>query len=206
VLDDAIVVVTSDHGENMWEHDEQFNHGETVYQSTMHAICVIRLPGSDAVGTRVEQLVASIDVLPTVLERLGLDLPDGIDGEVIPLDRTAGGFPPRVRYGEATKPAGRLEKGQRWANALKSRCVREERLKYICIPYRHTRELYDTVADPDERANLLADPTPEASHRADELGERLDAWEVLADPLPSHFDEEQREETFERLRSLGYLQ
>jgi len=223
ILDDAIVVVTSDHGECMWEHGEEFDHGRTVYQATMHALCVVRLPGAEHAGTRVDAVVASIDVLPTVLEFLGLDAPVDIDGEALKLTRTAlESQDSLVRFGEATKPGTDVETDERWYNLRKSRCVRDGRYKYIETPYVWTSELYDLASDTDEIVDLLsaegagraeadpaAGPGPSRSELESlhlRLARALSTWTDLADPLPSRFDSSQRDETVERLRSLGYLQ
>ncbi len=224
ILDDAIVVLTSDHGECMWEHGEEFDHGRTVYQATMHTPCVVRLPGARLGGTRVDGIVASVDVLPTVLDFLGLDSPNGLDGEAIALDLAALESPlePRIRFGEATKPERDVETDPRWQNLKKARCVRDGDHKYIETPYLWMAELYDLEYDPREIDDLLSAEgsgddeggTP-AAHRLsrgelESLHERLEAeltaWTETAEPLPSHFDSSQIDETIRRLRSLGYLQ
>jgi len=223
ILDDALVVVTSDHGECMWEHGEEFDHGQTVYQATMHALCVMRLPGAALGGTRVESVVANVDVLPTVLGFLGLGVPDGVDGEAIGLDTASlDALGSRVRFGEATKPRGDVETDPRWYNIKKARCVRDGRHKYIETPYLWTAELYDLQADPHEVDDLLsadgidaaggATPGAQRLSRGEleslhgRLAGELTAWTESARPLPSHFDSSQMDETVERLRSLGYLQ
>lgn len=223
ILDDAIVVVTSDHGECMWEHGEEFDHGRTVYQATMHALCVVRLPRAELGGTRVGAVVASIDVLPTVLGFLGLDAPADVDGEALELRREAlASLDSLVRFGEATKPGTDVETDERWYNLRKSRCVRDGRHKYIETPYVWTSELYDLENDASETDDLLsaeragvsgdsAGDSPRLSRGELEslhvrLGRELTAWTESAEPLPSHFDSSQKDETVERLRSLGYLQ
>jgi len=223
ILDDALVVVTSDHGECMWEHGEAFDHGRTVYQATMHALCMMRLPGAAMGGMRVESVVANIDVLPTVLRFLGLDIPDDVDGEVIALNaQSLGALEPRVRFGEATKPRGDVETDPTWYNIRKARCVRDGRYKYIETPYLWTAELYDLEADAREIDDLLSTdasgaaggassdirrlPRGELEMLHERLAGELTAWTESARPLPSHFDSSQMDETVERLRSLGYLQ
>ena len=62
ILGDALLVVTSDHGESFWKHGECFDHGWNTNESTMRAVGLIRLPGGAGAGTRVSGLVASIDV------------------------------------------------------------------------------------------------------------------------------------------------
>lgn len=213
ILEDALVVLTSDHGECMWEHGEEFDHGRTVYQATMHALCVMRLPGGALGGTRVDPVVASVDVFPTVLSFLGLEAPAGVDGQPIPLEQPAlSTLTSRVRFGEATKPQGDVETDPRWYNARKARCVRDGRHKYIETPYVWTEELYDLLDDPAERSDLLAGegagaPSDDGIASLHErLGREISNWSAAADPLPSHFDASQTDETLERLRSLGYLQ
>jgi arylsulfatase A-like enzyme len=220
ILDEAILVVTSDHGESLWEHGEEFDHGYGVYESTVHSVCMVRLPDAGSGGTRMDGAAASIDVFPTVLDYLGLPVPESVDGEAIALAepgggagvRTRGGAPGegsspggRVRFSQATKPWRGLETDPRWTNILKARCVREGRMKYVQTPYRGTEELYDVVADPAETTNLLVAPTPEQREIARRLGAELERWMASAAPLPSRFESSQTEETIERLRSLGYL-
>jgi arylsulfatase A-like enzyme len=206
VLEDALVIVVSDHGECMWEHGEEFDHGRTVYQATMHALCVMRLPGGEAGGTRVKQLFSSIDVLPTILGVLGLDAPPDVDGESVDLRTLSNGMEPRVRFGEASKPHANVETDPRWTNIRKARCMRSGRHKYIWTPYAGTRELYDLSVDPDEVNDLLTKPDEDALDIASAMHERLLEWTNSADPLPSQFDPSQREESIRRLRSLGYIQ
>ena len=92
VLDDTIVVVTSDHGEDFgeggrWEH----NH---MYNSNLHVPLIVRWPKAFPKGTRVSATVESIDLFPTLMDAMGLDLPpvaqprDLVDGvSLLPLVR-----------------------------------------------------------------------------------------------------------------------
>jgi arylsulfatase A-like enzyme len=208
ILDDAILIVTSDHGENLGDKPgELFNHGWTTYQIELAAVALVRLPNARLGGTTFAALTASVDVLPTLLHYLGLPLPEPIDGE--PLDLLNLGVPddqPRVRFGEATKPWWeRVESDPRWRNMRKQRCVRVGRYKLIQTPYKGTEELYDLTADPHERNNLLAPPNPALTDTVLTLRQVLKAWAEQADPLPSHFEEQAREETIRRLKALGYL-
>jgi arylsulfatase A-like enzyme len=205
VLDDALLVVTSDHGENLWDHYVQFDHGNTVYQSTVHAVCMMRLPGGERGGTRVESLVANIDVLPTVLGFLGLAAPDGIDGRAIDLRAVSGSLPERAYFSQGSKPHEKVETDPRWVNMLKSRCVRKGRYKFIQTPYKGSEELYDLISDPGERRNLLEGMTPETEAVVGELRRELEAWAASANPLESGFEKAKEEDTTKRLRSLGYV-
>ncbi|MHC4158432.1 MAG: sulfatase [Planctomycetota bacterium] len=205
ILDEAILILTSDHGENFWDHPTFWNHGWTVYQTTMDAVCMIRLPGGDKANMKVNQLLASIDILPTLLNYLGLAIPEAIDGEAINLTNSDISFPTRIRFGQATKPGDEVEIDPRWYNIHKARYVRDGNLKYIQTPYARTEELYDLSVDPYERNSLLKKPTPQIATIATELREKLQAWAESAHPLASRFEKSQREETVRRLKSLGYL-
>ena len=81
--DEALVVVTSDHGEAFWQHGEQ-GHNTTLYDEMLHVPLIVRFPkGSAPVppGTRVDELVSPMDLLPSLCEWLNLPLPRaGLDG------------------------------------------------------------------------------------------------------------------------------
>jgi arylsulfatase A-like enzyme len=206
ILDEAILIITSDHGENFKEHPENWDHGLTVYQTTMQAVGLIRLPHAIKAGTKVDQLFTNIDILPTLLKYLGLAIPDGIDGEAIDLDYAGRekSLPPRTRFGQATRPLS-VETDPRWYNIRKARCAREGNLKYIQTPYEMIEELYDLSVDPYEKKNLLENAKPEIMSKAEPLKKKLISWANSANPLTSRFEPSQKEETIRRLRSLGYI-
>jgi len=205
VLNEALVIVTSDHGESLWEHGEEFDHGYGVYDSTMRAVCAMRLPDGEWGGAQVNGLVASIDVLPTILGFLGIPTPGGVDGEAVPLADLGAGFPERTRFGQATKPRKGLEDDPRWTNIVKAGCIRSGRFKLIETPYRRSVELYDLAADPHENDDLVPGADPVYGPVVSGLRAELRNWTTSADPLPSSFESSQRDETIERLRSLGYV-
>jgi arylsulfatase A-like enzyme len=205
ILDEAILVIVSDHGENHWEHPSYFDHGFTLYDTTTRLVCMVRLPNGLHGGTRVDDLVSNIDIMPTILSFLGLKAPQEVEGQIIDLVQGAGRSSRRACFSEATKPWETVEKGVPWHNIRKSRSIREGDLKYIRTPYQNTEELYNLADDPGERHNLLIGAAPELRVKADELRSRLDQWADSARPLPTRFATEKREETVEGLKALGYL-
>jgi arylsulfatase A-like enzyme len=143
ILDNALLVLTSDHGENLGDETSHlFDHGWTTYQSVMHAVGMIRLPDAAHGGTRLALPVASIDILPTTLRYLGLPAPPGVEGQAIDLTDPAQETLSRTRFGEATKPWD-VETDRRWFNNPKARCVRDGPYKYIQTLHRVKEELYD---------------------------------------------------------------
>jgi arylsulfatase A-like enzyme len=73
----TLVVVVSDHGDEFFEHGS-IGHRSTLYEEQVRVPMILRLPGRLASGARVEGLVSMIDVLPTVLELLGLPAEPGL--------------------------------------------------------------------------------------------------------------------------------
>jgi arylsulfatase A-like enzyme len=206
ILDESILIVTSDHGENLGEHQGHFNHGRSTFETVLSAVCLIRLPGAAHGGTEVGQLAANIDIMPTVLSYLDLELPEGMEGESLDLN-----YPDRIvtsnrRFGEATKPHKELETNPLWYNILKEQCVREGDYKYVLAPSSKSEALYNVAEDPEELNNLLISSNPAMKRKAAVLSKLLEDWSKFANPLPSHFEEKQFEETVRKLKALGYLQ
>ena len=207
ILDNALLVITSDHGENFWEHMPYFHHGTATYQTTMHGICLIRLPKGIRGGTTINQLTSTIDITPTVLQYLSLPVPDGIDGRGLDLTTIKQGGNKNTLYGQATltRPWKVPEATTGWPHTNKSRCIREGDFKYIQTPFKGTEELYDLSNDPFEQHNLLKSPTPEITKLAKALKAKLELWASSACPLDSFLEKEKQKETIEKLKALGYM-
>lgn len=209
--DRTIVIVTADHGETFNEHADRWNHGLWVHGSTVHVPLIVRVPqehpwASKLTGRRIDQVVSTIDVYPTILALLGMEPQTQVQGvnlgpllEGLELDRGA-------VFSEATQPWMGLEdlarsRGQ-WANSLKPHSVREGRWRYIRAPYLQWEQLYDISADPSEQNNLASDPA--LADVVFRLRNHLQQHQGVADPLPSSFNSTQIEETRIRLEALGY--
>ena len=155
-LDRTLIVVTADHGESLGEHGET-THGLFAYDSTVRVPLLI-------VGPGIERAVAATptahaDILPTILDLLGIEAPDGIDGRsrraALAGDRGA----PQPIYLESLD--ANLTRG--WAPLTG---MIAGGWKYIDLPH---PELYDLDRDPGERTNLI-DREPQ---RAREMRARL---------------------------------
>ena len=184
---DTLVVLTSDHGEGLGDHGEA-THGVFAYESTLRVPLVLHNPR--LLGPRVVTAGARhVDLVPTILDALGLPRPEGLPGRSllgVAEGLEAGESPPS--YFETLTPA--LTRG--WAPI---HGVLRERLKYLDPPL---PELYDLAADPREQTNLVAlRPGPLEEMRA--LLGRLRA----ADPGPARAAVPP--EVRERLASLGYV-
>jgi arylsulfatase A-like enzyme len=204
LYDNSLIVLTADHGEAMNEHWEIWDHGHSTYQTTVHTPLIIRQPGGKLGGRRCDHLVSNIDVMPTILDRLGIGHPDQVEG--VSFARLLDGEPMPARepvFCEATKPFS-YEDDPHWRNTLKCRAVCDGRWKFIYRPVGMVRELYDLEADPQEKTNKLDNPDAEALKRSAELAARLEAWTQSARPLQSEADES--DETLRKLKDLGYVE
>ncbi|MEJ2086308.1 MAG: sulfatase, partial [Acidobacteriota bacterium] len=100
LADNTLVVITSDHGESFGEHDLA-GHGY-LYDDNLLVPLIVAFPGRQFAGRRVAKQVRSIDILPTLLDALGLPQVDGIDGQsLVPLLQGAGDSAPRLAWSYA---------------------------------------------------------------------------------------------------------
>ena len=95
LLEETLVVVLSDHGEELWDHNS-LSHGHTLYQELLHVPLILRLPGGCLGGERIRKRVMLMDVAPTVLEILGLPKAPTHQGKsLLPLVLRDGTWPRR---------------------------------------------------------------------------------------------------------------
>jgi len=177
--DPPLLVVTADHGEALGDHGE-LTHGLFCYQATLKVPLLLWGPGIEP-GVD-DRLAGHVDVVPTVLEALGLEAPAGLPGRSL----LASPVPGPPLYFEAL--TGFFNRG--WAPL---RGVLEGSSKMIEVPL---PELYDVREDPLERDNLFAADRS----RFQGLRSRL--------PREELWPPEQRQvgaEEAQRLRTLGYL-
>ncbi len=148
VYDNAIIIVSGDHGEGLGEHGEE-THGLFLYDSTLHIPLILKTPGAAHRGTVIDAQVRTTDILPTILSTTGVTAPAELNGEsMLPLiDKAANAQTPsaRVLFGETDYP---LRWG--WASL---RALRADNTKLIEAP---RPELYDLQTDPKELKNLYA--------------------------------------------------
>jgi arylsulfatase A-like enzyme/Flp pilus assembly protein TadD len=178
----SLVVYTSDHGEALGDHGEQ-THGLFAYEATLEIPLVIASAGQVPRGTD-DSGARHVDILPTVLDLLGMPVPSDIDGRALFADVPDGHDAGCYFESLSTN----LNRG--WA-PLRGRI--EGRTKAIQLPL---PELYDLAADPVEIRNLADD-------RVANLDDILSRLPEGDDPLAER--SELNEAMVERLRSLGYV-
>jgi arylsulfatase A-like enzyme len=184
--EDTLVIVTSDHGEELWEHGEA-GHGcdNKPYRDLIHVPLVLRFPAKVAGGRRVETPTSLVGIAPAILELLGVPVPATMkDAPAIAL------APPA----DANDPV--------YAHCGDLLAVRDGPYKLITSRGEAFRpELYDLQSDPLEKEPLPADRP--AAARLRNLAARY--WETYAKrPKPAGTGHKLDDATRERLRALGY--
>jgi arylsulfatase A-like enzyme len=204
----ALVIFTSDHGEGLGERGYYYDHGAYLNQASLRVPLVIR--GLGLPPQRVRRVVRLVDVMPTVLGVLGLEVPqlelDGVDlrrvvaSEAPDLEAfSETGFP---IMDDAVKAGVLLDR----TIDAKKRSIVSGDLKLVYVPRAEGvgYELYDLAADPEERHDLWG------SRDVSELRAKLDAWVARDLELSERRAAQMRVETLsdeerDLLRTLGYL-
>ena len=180
LAEDTLVMLVADHGTSLTEQGIFFEH-HGLYDCTIHVPLIWRWPGRLPRGTRVPSLLHMNDVAPTLLEAVGLGIPEEMEGvsawRLLTGEQPEGGHSQVVSL-ECTWQA-------KWS-------LRNDRYKFIVsrdagLRGGPPRELYDLRADPGEVRNV-AEARPDI---AGAMEEELEGWIVRrlqnlgrrADPL-----------------------
>ncbi|MFH0984842.1 MAG: sulfatase [Candidatus Omnitrophota bacterium] len=156
----TILVLTSDHGTELFEH-QRIDHGFTLYDELIHVPLIIVVPDQSA-GRMIDDQVSSIDVMPTILDLMSLDLPENVT---------------RQLKGRSLLPQMKGVPGSRdvyaetdYRQYTYKRMVRTvDGWKFIYTLENKNRELYDLNNDPKELLNLV----DREKRKAYELEQRL---------------------------------
>jgi arylsulfatase len=204
-IDDALVVLTADHGESMMDHERWFTHGYHVYEEIVRVPLLVRGPGVEPGRFRVP--VSSIDIAPTVLAFAGVAPPEGRS--------TAGAD---LRWGSRLDARRMVYSEASFKSQQRRSVVQGDRKWVVTVEKKGRRILephsYDLGADPHELApQPVEGPPPDAMRALLEL--------VRSDPDPAGVPKEWEkgiqieapkvaprvsEEELERLRGLGYAE
>lgn len=164
-LDQTLVVLSADHGEGFGEKG-LWSHQEVMYNTAVRIPLVVRYPGTIPNGV-VGAPVSPVDILPTVMEILGMPVPEGIQGRsLMPLMRGVEDGSDRAAF------------SQLWD--LRKVSVVYRGMKLIKDRETGGLQLYDLGSDPSE-ANNLAASQPDVARS---LEDKLDAWVKDQGPGP----------------------
>jgi arylsulfatase A-like enzyme len=160
----TVVVLTSDHGESLGEHDYYFDHGEDLFEPSMAVPLIVAAPGAPP-GVRSRALASTLDLVPTLLDVLKVSYPPDLAGVSLLAEAK----------GQASGAAARLF-GQNERNLT---ATWDDRFRLVAVPADAgvTLALYDRAADPAETRDASR-ANPEARRAA--LRE-LEAFQERAD-------------------------
>jgi arylsulfatase A-like enzyme/Tfp pilus assembly protein PilF len=195
LLDRTVIVVMGDHGESLHDHGEA-GHGFFVYESTMRVPLIMRVPYSAMQHRRIGDPVRSVDVMPTVLDLLGVPKPANaiVDGQsVVSLMAGTRAEMGLEAYAEAVYPRHHFG----WSDL---RALRQGRYKLIAAP---RPELYDLQDDPTEQKNIFGDRKALGDRMLGRLSE-MEAHFKASAPAKSEAVEVDPDAKA-RLAALGYV-
>jgi len=230
LYESSFVIITSDHGQNLGEHDYG-GHTLSLYEQTMRIPMIIKFPYGEYAGIQVSSRTRSIDLFPTLLSALGIPVEDKVDGLDL-MGAIAGkeAFQELDSYGEThfTENKGIHKKtlfsGQ-WKliskynlppdtdlkaylesqgdNIVSPQARRgEKKRKKILRFEKHVRELYNIVRDRKEGSNLYYEH-PDLAIEMEKKLENMKPEPGREIPAKSYTPDEDLKE---KLRTLGYLE
>lgn len=207
---DVMVVVTSDHGEGLWDHGFR-DHGTDLFEEQVRVPLMIHWPGMTVEDARlVKEPVSLVDIAPTMLAAAGLEAPPEFQGYDLSPYRTAttrgqkGGFV----YTEMNLDTKNFE-------ALRSARYKLVRNRAMKLGDSRSFQLFDLVSDPKEQVDLLGTPGGPSAAAADALGqhqELLWTWSsAIVEAAGDTLDRKPLDlaeldpDTLQLLRGLGYI-
>jgi arylsulfatase A-like enzyme len=191
LYDDLTIVVTSDHGEEFHDHGG-FWHGTTLYDEQLRVPLFVKLPGNARGGTSVRHWAQTIDLMPTLLQQLGVPVPEGVQGVDI--------FEGSDRLFAEESHEGNV------LSAVRERTGTDEH-KLITANAGNPRglpeiEVFDVIEDPGEQHDLSTERHELTSTLAEAL---VEASRAATEGALEQQVVEMDETTREHLCRIGYL-
>ncbi len=193
----SLIILTSDHGEEFWEHGG-FEHGHSLYDELIRVPLIVKLPQSTS-KQEITSAVTTASIMPTILDLCQIEY----RGDFL-------SFPSLVPLWESNpgsyQEAPIVSTGLRYYENRES--ILFDGLKYIRFLMTNREELYDLANDPGEQ-NSVATALPGEVVRARKLlNEHNNRVKELRDllGLPAEQQIELDQETIRRLKALGYIQ
>lgn len=195
----SAVLITSDHGESLGEHDYFFDHGEDLFDPSLRVPLLVWAPGATP-GLRSDVFASTLDVLPTLLDAVKVSYPPDLAGLSLY---------PELAGGQAASRQRLFAQ-----NDLNLRGTFDRHYKLVATPVGENDQwaLFDRVADPAETRNVRQQRLDDFRVQRRELDiyfERMDKeWAStrrLVEGRPAG-EGELTPRACEQLRALGYVQ
>lgn len=211
ILDRSLLIITSDHGENIGEHG-LMSHAYSLHDTLIHVPLLVRYPALFPAGQRIAHQVQLTDLFPTILDVLGLEVPSvrqelqGLSllapAPETPAERLAYAelLAPHPSMAALNRRTGSPEGTQYPAYDRALRCLRTPTTKIVWASDGN-HALYDLRQDPHETTNLVAQEPKLAKEYLDLLA----TWRPPMGTPPSAPAPPMDPDMRQRLRDLGYL-
>ncbi len=209
LYDQTMIIFTSDHGEEFYEH-KGWEHGHSLYDELLKVPLIIKFPGSKFAGNKIESTVRLVDVMPTILDELKLDS-HGVVLDGLSLMPVIKGRENRDRIFLADKGNNVLKSNipQKIAMSMgKHKLIlnkefRQGDLGFFLFPPPAFEpvELYNLAEDPGEKKDIAEEKTDLVDQIIRQINEIYSKAKKKKTGRPE-IDEKLKE----RLRALGYIQ
>jgi arylsulfatase A-like enzyme len=197
LMENTIVIVTADHGELLYEHEYYFGHDIALYDECIMVPLIIHIPGPEPATRRIGEMVQCLDILPTVLDALGIKRPSRAEGKsLIPLLGGSGEPTAATAFSE-TYPFPEKCEPRHAVRTSDSKLIWKEVRQAPLI-----KEYYDLAADPGERENLFPGLPTEAVRLDSVLSGWIEDGGLRPAPIPTATESGR----LNILKSLGYLE
>ena len=192
---DTIVVITADHGQLLGEHLD-VGHGFRLWEPVLHVPLIVYDPRAPE-SRRIPQRVGLIDVTPTLLDLLGADTPEGLDGRSFAPLLRGETLPERAYFGEVCRSRKKSQK-KRDPNAI-AVFLGDEKL----IINGGKTLVFDLAADPDEAEPVTTDVR---DPRAKDLVRAALGFRKRKQYRRPNPEEPLKPKVESELRALGYIE
>jgi len=155
--DETLVIFTSEHGDQMGEHN--ILEKSVLYEESARVPMLMKAPWIASANKRIEGRFSLVDLVPTVLEMIGAEVPDRLHGRsrlpVLEGDETLAGNDVVVEWnGRNLEPSKKGEEFDRIQNARKRALIGSDGWKLV-VGLEDKNELFDLNTDPAELINLI---------------------------------------------------
>jgi arylsulfatase A-like enzyme len=164
ILDDTIIVLNSDHGETLYDHDCYFDH-HGLYEPTLHVPTILRYPGKVPSGKRVKGYNLLQDLVPTLLDLAGIETGIAFDGKSL-MPMVHGDVVSHNSEFYITECTWMRKQGWRTPEWKFFEALEPD------FHFKPSVELYNLIEDPLENNNLADNHPDIVAH----LKSRMDAW------------------------------